>query len=58
MGSGPFMTGMSGTIGSYLMPVPIGFQVDSKFGIELQVSCVHKSWVSMAFGLATSEFVE
>ena len=48
MGSGCFMTGASGTIGSYLMPVPMGFQDDSKKGIGLQVSCVHKSRVSIS----------
>ena len=47
MGSGPFMTGASGFSGSYTMPVPIGFQVKSKLGIELQVSCVQISLVSM-----------
>ncbi len=58
MGSGCFMTGASGTIGSYLMPVPMGFQDDSKKGIGLQVSCVHKSRVSMStpFGSGLSRF--
>ena len=48
MGSGCFMTGASGTIGSNLMPVPMGFQDASKNGIGLQVSCVHSSRVSMS----------
>ena len=43
MGSGAFMTGASGTSGSNLMPDPIGTHDDSKFGIGLQVSCVHSS---------------
>ena len=47
MGSGCFITGASGTIGSYLMPVPMGFQDASKNGIGLQVSCVQSSRVSM-----------
>ena len=48
IGSGPFMTGVSGTSGSYFMPVPIGFHVTSKLGSGLQVSCVQISLVSMA----------
>ena len=50
MGSGPFMTGAPGFSGSYTMPVPIGFQVKSKLGIELQVSCVQISLVSIVKG--------
>lgn len=47
MGSGAFMTGMSGTSGSYFMPLPMGFHVDWKPGIGLQVSCVHSSLLSL-----------
>jgi hypothetical protein len=53
MGSGPFMTGAPGFSGSYTMPEPIGFQVISKLGIELQVSCVQISLVSILEGEKT-----
>ena len=54
MGSGAFITGAPGTSGSYFMPEPMGFQVTSKFGMALHVSCVHRSFVRIILCLAQS----
>jgi len=51
MGSGAFITGVPGTSGSYFMPEPMGFQVTSKFGMALHVSCVHRSFVRIILPL-------